>query len=148
MPIARDLVSRRIVKGFPFERLESLADQIVANRAEICAVIKPRTVSLLGLIRFSDIAANPSISIRILADLMRTPSGVRLLDSDPVERLVEIIHADPDEVIVEAESGAFVGLVTPESFLRWLVTAPNRGDFNFTRLPRNSAWNPSPTASE
>ena len=140
---AKKLLSRAVIIGFPEQRLAYLSKEIVAATAQYCAVLKPKTFSLLGLIRFSDIAANPGTATRILADLMGPPPVCRVYESDPVKEVVDLlVRHDPAELVVEAESGAFVGLITPESFTRWLLASEPALESALSRLPANSRWNP------
>jgi hypothetical protein len=149
MPLAQDLLTQRVVTGLPFQRLEWLSEQIVTSRAQFCVVIKPRSLVLLGLIRFSDIETDPATSTRILADLMRAPPACRILETDTVERLVNVLLTqDPEEIVVEGESGAFVGLITPESFMRWLIAEAPIEDLDLNILPRHSRWSPNRQSPE
>ena len=146
---AKQLTSSRVVTGFPAQRLAYLSEQIVARDAQHCAVLKPRTFGLLGLVKFSTIAANPGTATRILADLMQPPPEYRVYESDPVEQVVDLlVQHDPTELTIESESGAFVGLITPESFTRWLLATEPALEFALGRLPANSRWNPYPASFE
>ncbi len=140
---ASQLTSHQVVTGFPEQRLAYLSQRIVSANAQTCAVLRPESFILLGLIRFSDVAANPDTATRILADLMDPPPPYKVRDSDPVEAVVELlVENDPLHLVVEKASGAFAGLITPESFARWLLAISPAPEFALSRLPAHSRWNP------
>ena len=143
------LCSQQVVTGFPEQRLTYLADRIRARRAHYCAVLQPRTFMLEGLIRFSDVAASPATATRILADLM-DPTPLHRMSSDAsLENIVDLlVKNDPAEVAVEEPSGAFVGLITPESFIRGLLASKHQSVAMATRLPADSRWHPYPPSQE
>ncbi len=115
-----ELISRRVVTGFAEQRLSLLADAIRGCDAQYCAVIAPRR-ELLGIIRFSDVAARTETSNRILSDLMR-PCVKTVLDLAPAEEIQQYFEAaGMQEICVQNAGGEFVGLITPESFAGWLL---------------------------
>ena len=149
MYFANQLLSHKIVSGFPEQRLAYLSERIVKSGAQYCAVLQPRSFELLGLVCFSDIAAHPETATRILADLMVQPPQHKVLNSDPVEKVVNLlVENDPSEVVVEDESGTFSGLITPESFSRWLLATAPSLEFALSRLPAHSRWNPYSSSLE
>jgi hypothetical protein len=141
---AKQLISRHVITGFPEQRLTYLADKIQASAAQYCAVLRPRTFALLGLVRFSDVAANPGTATRIFSDLMHPPPSHQVYDFDPVEKVLELIEHDPSEIVVIQQSLEFVGLITPDSFIRWLLSVTPVLDLKFAQIPATSRWNPYP----
>ncbi len=131
-----------MVTGFPEQRLAYLADRIKTVDAHYCAVLKTRSFLLLGLVRFSDIAANPSGGTRIFADLMQPKPAHEVLDTDPVERVIDLVVNDPHVITVVKASGEFVGLITPDSFLRWLGSFAQPATLSLDKIPANSRWHP------
>jgi CBS domain-containing protein len=139
---AEQLISCRVVIGFPEQRLAYLAPKILECNAHYCAVLKPKTYALLGLIRFSEVVANPSTATRIFSDLMRAPPTVQVYENDPIESVIELLAANnPTEVVVIGQSAEFIGLITPDSAGPWLLAcAPSlRGVVE--KLPGKSRWN-------
>jgi hypothetical protein len=139
---AKHLISHHVVKGFPDQRLAYLSDTIQATSAQYCAVLKPGAFTLLGVVKFSDIVAIPNLGTRIFSDLMRPPPLCVVRDSDPVEKVLDLLCSNPSEVAVSRESGGFFGLITPESFFRWLLAkAPPEG-LGLEKFPQDSPWSP------
>ena len=73
MTKAGELVTKRIVIGYPEQRLAYLSEQIAACHAQYCAVLEPGSATLIGLVTFSELAASASTVNRIFADLMLPP---------------------------------------------------------------------------
>lgn len=141
--LARQLKTSFIVTGFPEQRLSYLREQIRTVQAQQCAVLEPKTFELLGLVRFSEIAANPGAATRILADLMETPPAYAVREADPVQKVVDLIVAhDPANVVIERNGREFVGLITPESFARWLLASQATTEYGLSQLPEGTRWNP------
>lgn len=140
---AKQLISAQVVTAYPHQRLEAVSDLIIACNAQLCAVVKPRSRTLQGLVRFSEIVGKPVCTTRILADLMTPPPLRRLRESDGIEKFIELLsQVELSEVVVEQEGGAFSGVITPESFVRWLVAAGPARETVVDRLSPNSPWNP------
>ncbi|MDB6167168.1 MAG: hypothetical protein JWM88_32 [Verrucomicrobia bacterium] len=137
---AKQLISRNVVTGFPEQRLAYLAEKIQALSAQYCAVLRPKTYVLVGLVRFSEVAANPSTATRIFSDLMRPVPPYQVFDLDPVEKVLELLADDPPEVIVLRRTGEFVGLITPDSFVRWLLSVTASDKFDLQKIPKTSRW--------
>jgi hypothetical protein len=140
--LAKQLISHHVVTGFPEQRLAYLSDKIKASSAHYCAVLKPKTFTLLGLVRFSDVAANSTRALRIFSDLMQPPPSHEVYDSDPVEKVIDLLWNDPSEIAVVKKSMEFVGLITPDSFFRWLLAKTLPEGVGLERIPSNSRWNP------
>jgi hypothetical protein len=141
---ASQLTSTHVVTGFPEQRLSAVAAKIKNVDAHYCAILKPQRFSLLGLLHFSDVISEPGTATRILADLMRPPSPNSVHAFTPVEHVLNLLERDPSEIVVESESGEFCGLITPDSFTRWVLTYGDTIELPLNRIPANSRWHPYP----
>jgi hypothetical protein len=145
---AKQLISEHVVTGFPDQRLAYISDRIRAAGAHYCAVLKPGTFGLLGLVRFSEVAANPGTATRIFSDLMGPPPPCQVLDSDPVDKVFDLLEKDPAEIAVVKKSGEFVGLITPDGFIRWLLSKTEKpSELPLEKISPTSRWNPHPDPS-
>lgn len=148
MHSAKQLISQHVVTGFPEQRLAYLSERIKIVGAHYCAVLQPRSYALVGLVRFSDVAASPGTATRIFGDLMHPPPAGQVHDSDRIEKVIDLLQNDPLEIAVTRESGEFVGLITPESFIRWLLSVQPPIDLSAGKIPVNSRWHPYPRSAE
>ena len=115
-------MSSRVVDGFAEQRLSSFSTEIERLGAQYCVVLEPSTSTILGLIRFSDVAARPETANRILGDLMRKPPPYVVKEDESGEAVEEILAAHGlQEVTVISEDGQYVGLITLETFSAWLL---------------------------
>ena len=122
MQTAQQLLSPRVVTGFPEQRLSDLADDIDRIGAQSCVILDPASLGIVGLVRFGDVAAHPALAARILADLMRPPPVHQLRQNDPAEAAAGVFETfGPQEITVLSPSNEYVGLITPESFSSWLL---------------------------
>lgn len=122
MQTARQLLSLRVVTGFPEQRLSDIADDIDRVGAQSCVVLDPASLGAIGLVRFGDVAAHASLASRILADLARPPPVHQLREGDPAEAAAGVFETfGPQEIAVLSSTGEYVGLITPESFSSWLL---------------------------
>lgn len=127
MDSALQLISSRVVVGYPEQRLSDLERNISSCAAQYCAVLDGRDGELMGLIRFSAVAAHPSLSQRILSDLMAEPPRQVLPESAPVESVDRIMAEQGlQEITVTSASGAYRGLITPERFTAWHLAQERR----------------------
>jgi len=135
MQTAKQLLSPRIVTGFPEQRLSDLADDIERVGAQSCAVLDPASLGVIGLVRFGDVAAHTSLASRILADLMRQPPVHQLRENDPAEAAAGVFETfGPQEIAVLSPAGEYVGLITPESFSSWLLENERMRKIELERL--------------
>lgn len=135
MHTAKQLLSAQVVTGFPEQRLSYLATHIEQLGAQCCAVIDPGTLTIVGLIRFSDVAAHPGLSSRILADLMRAPPVHQLRETDPADAAAGIFETfGAQEIAVVSPLGEYVGLITPASFSSWLLENERTRKIELERL--------------
>ena len=123
MTKAGELVTKRIVIGYPEQRLAYLSEQIAACHAQYCAVLEPGSATLIGLVTFSELAASASTVNRIFADLMLPPPSHCVAINDSAEKVRKIFQVERyfGEIAVLREDGAFFGLITLESFCAWLI---------------------------
>ncbi|PTY07790.1 hypothetical protein DB347_06075 [Opitutaceae bacterium EW11] len=127
MKTAGQLVSQRVVTGFPEQRLAYVAPEIQRVGAHYCAVLEPRTVQLIGIVRFSNIVAHASTATRIFADLMEDPPLHQVREDESAEAVSRIFEqANPEEITVLSRSGEYAGLITRESLSDWLIEAERR----------------------
>jgi len=145
--LAKHLISQHVVTGFPEQRLQYLSERIRDAAAQYCAILQSRTYALIGLVRFSDVAASPETATRIFGDLMSPPPRCRVQDLDPVAKVLDLLEGDPQEIAVVRVSGEFVGLITPESFIRWLLAVAPPIELGLGKIPQNSRWHPYPERS-
>ncbi|HEU5081108.1 MAG TPA: hypothetical protein VFT72_17990 [Opitutaceae bacterium] len=120
---AGQLISKRVVIGYPEQRLAYLSEQIAARHAQYCAILEPGTAMLIGLVTFSDLAASATTVNRIFADLMRKPPRHQVFRNDPATKVRSIYEVERhfEEVTVLNEDGTFYGLITLESFCTWVI---------------------------
>lgn len=119
---AKDLISRRVAVGFPEQRLAYLSEQIDRDDAQCCVVLEPGTMRLVGFLDFSDLAAHTGIATRILADLMQSPPALSVDSHTPVAKIETLfLTHGPREIAVLTDQGDYVGLITPESYCRWVI---------------------------
>lgn len=122
MQTAQQLLSPRVVTGFPEQRLSDLTADIDRVGAQSCVILDPASLGVIGLVRFGDVAAHPALASRILADLMRPSPVHQLRQSDPAEAAAGVFETfGPQEIAVLSPSSEYVGLITPESFSSWLL---------------------------
>lgn len=127
MKTAGQLVSQRVITGFPEQRLAYVAHEIQRVGAQYCAVLEPRTVQLLGIVRFSNVVAHASTATRIFADLMEDPPLHQVRENDSAEVVSRVFEqVEPEEITVLSASGEYVGLITRESFSAWLIESERR----------------------
>ena len=127
MTTVKQLLSERVVTGFPEQRLSDLANEIEAISAQYCAVVAGDNLEIIGLVRFSEIAARASTSNRILSDLMKSPPAQSVTEAEPTDVVEGLVHTfGVQEITVVASSGRFVGLITPESFVAWLLESERK----------------------
>ena len=144
---ANQLISRHVITGFPAQRLAYLSERIRSVNAQYCAVLEPGTFAVLGLVRFSEVMANPATAMRIFSDLMQPPPSAVIHDFTPVEQFLDLLREDPAEIVVTRESGEFAGLITPESFFQWLLSIPPPIPLALENIPTGSRWYPYPTGN-
>lgn len=122
MQTAKQLLSPRVVTGFPEQRLADIAEDIDRVGAQCCVILDPASLGAIGLVRFGDVAAHAALASRILADLMRPPPVHQLREGDPAEAAAGVFETfGPQEIAVLSPSSEYVGLITPESFSSWLL---------------------------
>jgi hypothetical protein len=142
LDFAKQLITRHLVTGFPEQRLAYLSDAIQAASAHYCAVLRPNEFTLLGLVKFSDVVAIPSLGARIFSDLMGPPPRYVVYDVDPVEKVYDLLGNNPSEIVVTRGSGEFTGLITPESFFRWLLGKTLPDGLGLEKNLRGTPWSP------
>lgn len=122
MTAAKQLISSRVVVGFPEQRLAYLADRIENVRAQYCVILESMAGSVVGLVNFADLASKPGTTTRIFADLMQAPPMLRVRE-DQSFRDIEALFAKAglQEITVLSAAGDFVGLITPDSYCQWLM---------------------------
>jgi len=122
MTTAKQLISSRVVIGFPEQRLAYLGEKIEKVRAQYCIVLEAGSGSVVGLVNFADLASKPSTAMRIFADLMQPPPALRVTE-DQSSREVEALFAKYglQEITVLSASSEFVGLITADSYCHWLM---------------------------
>jgi Mg/Co/Ni transporter MgtE len=127
MKTAGELVSERVVVGFPEQRLAYLSDAIQRTRAQYCAILDPGSARLVGVVDFSALAGTPTMTQRIFADLMKPPPEHVVRTTAPASE-VDAIFARHGlgEITVVDQRYEFVGLITPDSYCQALMA----------RLPR------------
>jgi signal transduction histidine kinase len=119
---AQQLLSPRVVTGFPEQRLSDLSGEIDRVYAQTCVILEPASLRAIGLVRFGDVAAHTALTSRILIDLMRPPPAHQLREGDPAEAAAGVFEIfGPQEIAVLSPTGEYVGLITPESFATWLL---------------------------
>lgn len=122
MQTAQELLSLRIVTGFPEQRLSDLSHEIQQLRAQACVILDPASLQAIGLVRFGDVAANPALAARLLVDLMGALPVHQLRAEDPADAAAGVFETfGPQEIVVSSTTGDYVGLITPESFSTWLL---------------------------
>ncbi len=124
MLTAESIISRRVVVGFPEQRLSYLAESVRKTGAEYCAVLEAGSTRLLGLVTFANLAGYPEIATRILVDLMSQPPRWQVERQESLETVRKIFAKEgPQEIAVFSPvDGGFVGLITPESYCRYLLS--------------------------
>ncbi len=129
MSTAADIVAKRVVLGAPEERLAEVAARMLHQQAQHCVVLdgpraQPRA---LGLIRFGDAASRTSAGNRILADLLPEARPLRVEAHRPAREVVALLEGSgAGEAIVEAADETYLGLVTTESALAWMLEEDRR----------------------
>lgn len=122
MTTVTQLISSRVVLGYPEQRLSYLTEKIEQVRAQYCVVLEPSSGSVVGLVNFADLASRPSAALRIFADLMQPPPPLRVNEGQS-SREVETLFAKHglQEIMVLSSASEFVGLITPDSYCQWLM---------------------------
>ncbi len=129
MLTAESIISRRVVVGFPEQRLGYLAESVRKIGAEYCVVLEPGSTRLLGLVTFSDLAGYPEIATRILIDLMSAAPKLQLPRDASIQEVRTLFEREgmQEIAVLSPVDGAFVGLITPESFCRYLLSTAKPG---------------------
>lgn len=120
---AGQLISLEIVTGLPEDRLSGLGRKIEETGAQYCVVLPPDRRRVLGVVRFSDVAARAETSNRILSDLMRKPPAHIVRDTDPADVVQRLFEEDGPQLVtvISLSTGEYVGTITPESFTGWML---------------------------
>jgi CBS-domain-containing membrane protein len=121
MTTAKDIMCKRIVVGFPEERLAEMARKMALVSAQHCVVLDASQRSVLGLIRLTDVAARTFAGNRILSDLVSSVLPLTVQDTEPASEVAELfIEQGIYEAVVMSAAGTFVGLISAESAFAWL----------------------------
>lgn len=128
MATAGELISLRVVEGDPQSRLADVASRIQSVGAHHCAVVDDAR-RFAGLIRLGDIAGFSQPGNRILADLMSPVHPLIVRSSEPAEAVADLFMKHQlYEAVVLGDTGDYVGIVTAESVLGFVVTESQRKD--------------------
>lgn len=124
---AAQLVSSRIVTGTVTQRLVDVAAELRAVGAHHCVVLAEETPAFVGLIRLEDLASCANSGNRILADLVSSIRPISVRSGEDANALASMFerHGIYEAVVLEPD-GAYVGLITAESFAQWSIREQRR----------------------
>jgi Mg/Co/Ni transporter MgtE len=101
------------------DRPDDVRDQIASRDATHCAVID-HSKRFVGIVRLREIAGKSPH--RIFADLITYPTPLDVHESLDANLVVKLMEARGSlEIAVLTRSGKYVGLITRESLLEWVV---------------------------
>ena len=117
MKTARDLISRRVVRVQPEQRLRDVAELIEAQNALYCVVVG-KAGEFMGLVRLTEIVMKSAD--RIFADLISASAPVHISDALDAELVIKLLQAQGCDELAVLEGGRrYVGLATRESVFEW-----------------------------
>jgi Mg/Co/Ni transporter MgtE len=122
---ARDLISHRVVRVQPEQRLRDVAELIAARNALYCVVVG-KAGEFLGLVRLTEIVMKSAD--RIFADLISASAPVHISATLDAELVIKLLQAQGCDELAVLEGGRrYVGLATRESVFEWWASQ-RRGD--------------------
>lgn len=128
MQTAQQLISRRVVVGKPEDRLEDVAQGIRAVNAHHCVVVD-EVREFRGLIRLGDVACRTHAGNRILLDLISPVQPLVVGANEPASSVAELLRKHQlYEAVVVSDCNEYVGLVTAESVVEFLLVETTRQD--------------------
>ena len=114
---ARDMISSRVVRVEPEQRLRDVGAEIRAKNALYGAVVD-RAGKFVGLIRLTEVVLKSPD--RICADLVSVSTPLDISETLDAELVIKLLQAQGcDELVVLAPGSKFVGLATRESVFAW-----------------------------
>lgn len=121
MITAKDILCSRVVIGFEEERLSDLVERMKPAGAQRCVVLERPGGRALGVIRLTEVAAQPSSGNRILADLIPPVMPLTVREDERATAVAELLEQqEMCEAVVVSESGDYVGMISAASAFAWM----------------------------
>jgi signal transduction histidine kinase len=121
-PLAKDMLSSRVVVVRPEQHLNDAASELRKSRAQYCAVVDEETGAFGGLVNLVEIAGFTNAGSRIFADLAGDTPWRRVAEDTPATELLDELSINNEAVFVVLGAGErYTGVITMESAWGWLV---------------------------